>query len=141
MEELEKIKRWLMTCPGWTGALLVDYNTPVPGHFGLYPKGMQVLHRQEDVVGNGYCRCRSTYQLRYVTTGQADGTVSAARLLELADWVQAQSQAGLTPRLGDIPHTETFRAEKGQLRQSDQVGTAVYTIDLVAEYTKVYPAQ
>ena len=52
MEELEKIKRWLMTCPGWTGALLVDYNTGSitvfkPTHF------IQLIHKAVTLHGEG----------------------------------------------------------------------------------------
>ena len=68
MEELEKWKRWLGSYPGWTGEGTVDGTGPGLGSWGLFPLGEQVLHRQEDVVGNRYVRCRSTCQLRWVTT-------------------------------------------------------------------------
>lgn len=139
MEELEKIKAWLVTYPKWEGELFVDYTKAEPGHFGLYPLGVQVLHRQEDVLGNRFARLRSTYQLRRVITGHADGTVNAGWLLDFAQWVQSQSEMGLAPQLGTVSQTQTFRAEKGRLQKADQVGTAVYSIDLVAEYTKIYP--
>lgn len=136
MEELEKIKAWLMGYPGWQGGLTIDDTGPGFG-VGLFPMGQQVLHRQEDVVGNCYTRIRSTCQLKRVCP-VAEGAVWMA---DFARWVQAQCAQGGVPGLGDIPKTETVSAVNGRLQKRDAGGTATYTIDLVWEYTKVYKAE
>ena len=135
MEELEKWKSWLAGFPGWQGAQIDDTG---PGlGCGLFPMGVQVLHRQEDVVGNRYVRNRCTCRLKRVST-VAEGAVWMA---DLAQWVQQQSENGSIPGLGDVPKTETVSAANGRLEKQDAGGTATYGIDLVCEYTKVYKAE
>lgn len=140
MEELEKIKAWLMTYPGWEGPVLVDHTQAKPENFGLYPTGTEQLHRTEDVLGNVAVRCRSSYILYRVTTGQQDNTRQAAWLLDFQNWVRQQSETGLAPPLGDEPATGQIRAEKGRLHKASQTGTATYGVAITAEYTKVYKA-
>ena len=136
MEELEKWKKWLEQYPGIAGQLAVDHTGQGFG-WGLFPMGTQVLHRQADVVGNRYVRCRSTCQLRQVTTlGQG-----AQWHMAFARWVQEQSEQGNVPGLGDIPTTETVSSPKGHLQKKDPGGTATYVTDLVCEYTRVYKTE
>ena len=138
MEELKKIKAWLQTYPGWEGALLVDHTQAVPGHFGLYPLGVELRSMRKDVLGNVYAHCRSRFALYRVTTGQADNTENAAWLLDFQAWVQQRSSAGLAPRFGDVASDEHIRAEQGKLHKAAQVGTGTYVVTITAEYTKVY---
>ena len=134
MEELEKLKNWLMACPGWEGALSVDHTGPCIGSCGLFPMGVQVLHRQADVLGNRYVRLRSTYQLRRV----CPVSEGAAWLMDLSRWVQQQSETGNIPHLGDVAATETVTAENGRMEKRDPGGTATYCMDLIVAYTRVY---
>ena len=135
MEELEKWKRWLGGYPGWTGELTLD-DTGTDLGSGLFPQGTTVLHRQADVVGNRYVRNRCTCRLRRISPG----TEAAAWMAAFAGWVQEQSEKGNVPGLGDVPGTETVSAVNGRLEKRDMGGTATYVIDLVCEYTRVYPA-
>ncbi len=140
MEELEKLKNWLQTYPGWEGELLVDYTKARPGHFGLYPQGLEQRSVRQDVLGNTYVRCRSRYALYRVTTGQADNSHNAAWLLDFQNWVREQSAQGLAPAFGDLPAEERLTAQQGRLKKTGQTGTGTYAVTITAEYTKVYAA-
>lgn len=140
MEELEKIKAWLQTYPGWDGKVYVEYTCAAPGHFGLYPQGVEVQSVKKDVLGNSYAHCRSRYVLYRVTGGQADNTQNAAWLLDFQNWVQTQAAAGLTPSFGDDPSAERFSAQQGKLQNADQTGTGTYAVILTAQYTKIFRA-
>ena len=140
MEQLEKLKTWLLTYPGWEGQLQINCTCPEPGNTGLFPKGVTQLHRQEDILGNRFVRNRAEFTLYRVACGQADGTKEAAYMAALEAWICRQSQLGAAPRFGDIPTTELLRAEKAMLHKSQQTGTAVYQLQITAEYTCVYEA-
>ena len=135
MEELEKWKTWLLGFGGLEGRLCMNHTGPELGSTGLFPMGIRVLHQQEDVLGNRYLRCRGTCQLRRVDT-VAGG---AAWIEDLAKWVQTQNAMGSTPPLGQLSQ-RTVSAENGRLQKRDSGGTATYCVDLIAEYTQVYPA-
>jgi len=141
MENLEKLRLWLRSFPGWEGQLSVDYTDAAPINSGLYPLGVEEVSRREDLLGGVTVRCRSRYELRRVSTGQQDSTDPAAWLLAFQDWVRAQSAAHLAPTFGDEPHEERIRAEKGKLQKADQTGTGTYAVTLTAEYTKKYETQ
>lgn len=138
MEELEKLKSWLTTYPGWGGEVLVDHTRAVPGHFGLYPQGVRQLSRKEDVLGNARVRLRGTFELYRVTTGQADNAGPAGWLLEFQEWVRQQSESGLAPRFGE---DQQIRAEQGRLQKASQPGTGTYAVTITVEYTETYEAE
>lgn len=132
---LENMKVWLQTFPQWEGNIQVDYLEAVPGNTGLYPKGITEISRREDVLGNVKVRCRSTFLLRKT----ADGTEENARwLLAFQQWVMEQNRLGLTPKFGDEPKTERLLAADGRLENHAQVGSSLYTVQLQAEFTKIY---
>lgn len=139
MNDLEKLRKWLLTYPNWSesGLLYVDYTDAVPG-LGLYPAGLEELGRQEDVLGNVTVKCRYHFALYRVTAAQEDKTEDAAWLLEFQQWVQQQSALGLAPQFGDVPGTERLRAQKGKLKEASQAGTATYVVTLTADFTKIY---
>lgn len=132
---LEKMKQWLVSFPGWEEKLSIDYADGVPGNSGLYPKGIREISRREDVLGNVAVRCRCSFLLRRCA---CPGEDSARWLLELQNWVMEQDRLGLTPKFGDDPKTERLRAQEGKLNNSFQTGSGLYTVQLTAEFTKLY---
>lgn len=135
MDILETVRRWVMTFPGWEQLPLprIDGLGAVPGDGGLFPKGLEQLGRMEDVLGNVKRFCRYTVTLQMVR--HAPDGADAAALLEFQNWVADQSEAGLAPTLGEDTR---WRAESGRLEGNKGVGTGVYTVNLMAEFTEIY---
>ena len=139
MDVLEKVRGWVQTFPEWEeGQLHIDYTGAAPGNTGLFPVGVEEVARREDVLGNVTVSCRCGFLLYRVTTGQEDNEKNAAWLLQFQDWVREQSALGLAPTFGDVPAQERIRAEKGRLKNASQVGTAIYSVELTAEFVKKY---
>lgn len=123
--------------------LRVEEAGPEPGTGGLWPRGVTVVTRKEDVLGGVTLRCRAEFLLRLclpLPPGDDDQAVrNAGRLLALEGWVAARSAAHTLPRFGTgLPEGETLRAQDGRLEGTDLVGTARYTLRLLAEYTEIY---
>lgn len=139
MNELEKLRKWLLTYPQWgeSGLIYVDYTDAVPG-LGLFPAGLEELSRKADVLGNVTVKCRYNFALYRVTAAQEDKTEDAQWLLGLQQWVQQQSIAGLAPQFGNVPGAERLRAQKGKLKEASRAGTATYVVMLTADFTKIY---
>ena len=135
MTELELLSAWLQTFPLWDTDTQIDLTDAVPGSTGLFPKGLQELSRREDVLGNLAVRCRCSFLLRRCA---CPGEDSARWLLDLQNWVMEQERLGLTPKFGDDPKTERLRAQEGKLKNSFQTGSGLYTVQLTAEFTKLY---
>ena len=134
MTALEKMVQWLKTFPLWEDDLHIDDLGAAPSNTGLYPGGLEEVSRREDVLGNVTVVCRLHFLLYRRTARQQDNGESSRWLLQLQDWVQKQSAAGLAPRLGDIPEKEQIRAEQGRLSAPNQTGTKRYAVKLTAEY-------
>ena len=132
---LEKMVAWLQTFPRWEGTVQIDCLDALPGDTGLYPKGLTELSRREDVQGNLWVHCRHDFILRRNASASAD---NARWLLDFQDWVMEQERLGLAPKFGDDPKTERIRAISGQLHSHAQVGSALYSVQLYAEFTKIY---
>lgn len=132
---LEKMQQWLQTFPKWEGSLTFDYAQDVPGSTGLYPQGITELSRREDVLGNCATRYSCTFELRRAAL---PGRENAQWLLELQSWVADQDRKGLAPKFGDTPQSERIRAYEGRLQTHKQLGSALYTVYLSAEFTKIY---
>ena len=132
---LEKMKNWLQTFPKWEDTVQIDTVDARPGNTGLYPKGLTELSRREDVQGNLTVNCRYDFLLRKVAGPSQE---NARWLLDFQNWVMEQERLGLTPKFGDDPKTEHIRAVAGQLQSHAQVGSAMYTVQLYAEFTKIY---
>lgn len=132
---LQTMESWLQTFPKWEGQLQLDYADAVPGSAGLYPRGIRELSRQEDVLGNRKLRLRCVFLLRRSALCAEE---NARWLLELQTWVADQDSLGLTPKFGDEPKTERLRAYEGRLDRQNQDGSSLYTVQLSAEYTKIF---
>lgn len=132
---LEKMKQWLQSFPGWAEKLSIDYADGVLGNSGLYPEGIREISRREDVLGNVAVRCACVFTLR---RSACPGEDNARWLLDLQNWVMEQDRLGLAPKFGDDPKTERIRAYEGKLDRSFQTGSGLYTLQLRAEFTKIY---
>ena len=132
---LETMSTWLQTYPGWEGTLEFDYVDSIPGHSGLYPKGIQEVSVREDVLGNKKVRYRCEFLLRRAA---ASAEENAQWLMDFQQWVAWQDVMGLAPRFGDDPKTERLLAYEGRLDSHKQVGCALYTVQLTVEFTKLY---
>lgn len=132
---LESLAKWLRTFPEWEDSIRIDYVDAAPGSTGLYPKGLTELSRREDVLGNLTVRCRYDFLLRKMA-GQSEE--NARWLLDFQTWVMEQDRLGLAPKFGDDPKNEKIRAFEGQLQSNSQVGSAMYTVRISAEFTKIY---
>ena len=135
MTELEMLTNWLKTYPGWEGTLAVDVTDYVPGGSGIYPKGLQELSRREDVLGGMKIRYSCTFTLKRAAVA---GEENARWLLCFQNWVAEQDMRGLAPKFGDDPKSERLRAFEGKLENHTQVGSSLYTVQLSAEFTKIY---
>ncbi len=125
----EQLIAWLQTYPQWTDTLQLDTTGAVPDGCGLFPQGTQVIARQEDVLGNVRCRFRAKFRLLRVSSGRQDDSLWMERF---AAWVHQQSAAGTVPRLGEKTWLE---ARSGRKSEGSHPGTAVHSIELIAEYT------
>ena len=132
---LETVKTWLQTYPGWEGTLEFDYVDSFPGNSGLYPRGIREVSSREDVLGNKKIRYSCDFLLR---RSVASSEENAQWLLEFQQWVTHQDATGLAPKFGDEPKTERIRAFEGRLDSHKQVGSALYTVQLTVEFTKLY---
>lgn len=136
--ELNKIIRWLKTFPLWGDTVLwVDHLKMAPGFAGLYPQGIEEITRHQDVLGNVTVENRLKILLYRASTGQQDSPEAANWLLNLQNWIQSQSAAGLAPRLGDDPARERIWAQQGRLHNASQSGTGKYAVTITAEYVKM----
>ena len=130
---MEEITNWLRSFPGWQDELFVDYIPAHTGVCGLYPMGIRVLSRKNDILGSEKLRLQSSYQLRRVTSGSQQNLPQAIWLQQLQNWVLEQSRAGLAPRLGGDTQ---WSVKDGKLEKDRQPGVGIYSLTLVAEYTK-----
>ena len=138
MNDLEKMRAWLLSYPKWSGILYTDYIDATPGNAGLYLKGLQMLEERQDVLGCRQVKNRYTFLLRRTVSGQEDAAGQAEWLLEFQKWTQEQNAGGNTPVFGDVPQKETIRAEKGKLEKASQVGCGLYVVTVTAEFIKIY---
>lgn len=128
MEQLEILRSWLLTWPGWEGMTLgLDGMDQRPGCAGLYPQGLEQRMWQEDLQGNVLCRLRLHLLLRLCTE---DPEGWAGKLLQLQQWILQQSP----PALGCLPHKEQVAAQKGRLVKSAGPGLWLYELPLWADY-------
>ena len=127
MEELEKLKRWIVGFPRWgEAALTVDDTGAAPGSCGLFPLGVEQLRVREDVLGGKTLRLRQKFLLRRRAIRGED---AAGWLLELQNW----AAAGDAPVFGA---DQRVRWEKGKLSGGSQTGTGLYEVYIIFEYTK-----
>ena len=132
---LERLKQWLETFPLWDGVLQFDYADSVPGSTGLYPRGITEVSAREDVLGNRKTRLCAAFTLRRAAVS---GQKNAQWLLDFQNWVMEQDRLGYAPKFGDEPASQRIRAFEGKFDTHKQVGSAVYTVQLTVEFTKIF---
>lgn len=140
MTDLEKLKTWLATYPGWEEdkPFFVDYSTPKPGCVGLFPQGLEQLSLRRDITGGQKVACRYRFRLYRAAALEENQEENARWLLDFQNWVEAQSAGGLAPRFGDLPQEERLRAEGGSLQKTGKLGSGLYALTLTAEFTRIY---
>ena len=141
-EQLKTLCYWLRTAPALAGVktLWVDGAPAVPGTAGLFPAGVQGTERRVNLWGEVRLRCRASFTLRLVLPyGGRSVRDNAATLLELQRWVLEQSAAGTAPVFGNTDTAqERLTAADAKLERASDEGTAVYAVQLKAEYTLQY---
>ena len=139
MEDIEKLRQWLVTFPRWgEQPLHVDHTDAAPENSGLFPAGLEELSHTRDVLGNGKVRCRYRFVLHRLVTVGDDVADNAQWLLDFQNWVRQQSALGLAPTFGDEPAGERILAQKGRRIEGAQPGTGVYEVTLTAEFVRHY---
>ena len=140
MTDLEKLKTWLATYPGWEDdkPFFVDDATPKPGCVGLFPQGLEQLSLRRDITGGQKAACRYRFYLYRASALEENQEENARWLLDFQNWVEAQSAGGLAPRFGDVPQEERLRAEGGRLQKTGKLGSGLYALTLTAEFTRIY---
>lgn len=140
--QLQTLCDWLRTAPALAGVgtLWVDDAPAVPGTAGLFPAGVQVTERRVNLLGEVRLRCRASFTLRLVLPYDGQSTQpNAETLLALQRWVLEQSAAGLAPVFGNADTArERLTAADAKLERVTDEGTAVYAVQLKAEYTLQY---
>lgn len=140
MTDLEKLKTWLATYPGWEEdkPFFVDYTTPKPGCVGLFPQGLEQVSLRRDITGGQKAACRYRFRLYRAAALEENQEENARWLLDFQNWVEAQSSGGLAPHFGDVPQEERLRAEGGSLQKTGKLGSGLYALTLTAEFTRIY---
>lgn len=144
MTDLEKIKEWVATYPGFDilGNFQVDYvDQALPGNAGIAPSGLVEVERRTDIVGNVTVTDQYNFGI-YCVFEKADGdsegaAVNADWVMGFQTWVQAQSAVGLAPVFGDVPNTERVTAQNGVLYETGE-GAGTYMVQLSVLFTKKY---
>lgn len=129
---MERITNWLQTYPNWQGTLWVDSLQTQTGSCGVFPLGIRVLDRKQDVLGNETLRLQSRYQLRRIVALDRNNGENAQWLQDLQKWVLEQSRLQLAPQLG--LHTQ-WSVKDGKLEKDRRPGVGVYSLTLEVEYT------
>ena len=140
MTDLEKLKTWLATYPGWEEdkPFFVDDAAPKPGCVGLFPQGLEQVSLRRDITGGQKAACRYRFYLYRASALEENQEENARWLLDFQNWVEAQSAGGLAPHFGDVPQEERLRAEGGSLRKTGKLGSGLYALTLTAEFTRIY---
>ena len=131
MEQLNALKAHLLRFPLWgEQPLKVDVREGKPEGCILFPLGLQVLARREDVLGNQVLRLRQSFLLQRAAYA---GETAASWLLQLQQWLLQQPVEALTPSFGtDL----RLWAEAGRMKNAKQPGTGIYEVKIYAEYEK-----
>lgn len=144
MSDLERIKNWISTFPGYDilGSFQVDYTDRIPSNGGIFPSGLVEVSRTEDILGNVTVNNQYNFGLYYVFLkdpgDDACAQINADWIMDFQLWVQEQSARGLAPTFGDEPRTEKIQAQNGVLYAADEEGTATYMVQLSMNFMKKF---
>ena len=144
MNNLEKLREWLKTYPGYNilENFSVDYTDQIPNNGGIFPSGLSEVSRRRDITGRTTVNNQLNFGLYYIfekSPGDDEGAkVNADWISDFQMWVQAQSAQGKAPTFGDEPWNERISAQNGVLYQAEAEGTATYMVQLSVTYTIKY---
>lgn len=144
MTDLEKLKNWIATFPGYDilNTFHVDFTDQIPFNGGVYPSGLVEISRRRDIWGSVKVQNQYNFGLYYVFAkdpgDDSRAQVNADWLMDFQLWIQEQSVRGLAPVFGDEPRAERIRAQNGVLYAADEEGTATYMVQLSVEFIKYY---
>lgn len=146
MSDLERLREWLKKCPqascfaNWN----IDYTDQMPGIFGIFPAGLSEIGRKRDIVDNLTVTNRYNFAIYLVMQKAPEDDIQASFnagwVMQFQNWVQEQSLLHRAPVFGNIDtDQEVIRAQNGALYEAEESGTAMYVIQLSAEFKKYYP--
>ena len=144
MSELDKIRSWISTYPGFDilNQFDVDFTDKIPSSGGIFPSGLIEISRTRDILGNVEVRNQYNFGLYYVFAkapgDDAGALINADWIMDFQRWVQDQSILGKAPTFGDDPGSERIQAQNGVLYAADEEGTATYMVQLSVKFKKHY---
>lgn len=144
---LEKMRDFVSGYPDADvlGELAIDYTDRIPSSAGLFPNGLVEVSRSKDITGDVTVRNQYNFALYTVlekSPGDDTGaTYNAEWVMGFQEWVQRQSATGNAPTFGDNPGDEVMSAQNGQLYSAADEGTAIYVMQITAQFTKEYRRQ
>ena len=135
MEDLEWIRSWLLTYPGWDeSSLQVDFSEGKPESTGLFYNGTREISRQIDVQGNALVCRRHSFTLRRNVPDHTGSGAPAKYLMDLHGWISRENTLGNAPALGCLPERNRIAAGEGGLVKVTAGGVAVYEMKLWVEF-------
>lgn len=144
MTVLDTIQAWITQFPQMSNLkdISVDFTEPTPGTGGIMPGGLVEISRSNDICGNTTVQSQYNFTLYFVfakSPEDKDGAEENARfLLDFQAWVQEQSALHKAPTFGDVPMQEKIKAQSGTLVCANNDGTAIYTVQLAADFVKKF---
>ena len=118
--------------------LTIDYADKVPDCAGIFPSGLVEVSRSRDLLGNVTVNNQYNFALYTTLEKWQDATDNAEWVQSFQQWVQEQSLMGSAPTFGDEPRSERIVAQNGEMYSADDEGTALYVIQISAQFTRRY---
>ena len=144
MTPLDKIKEWLEQYPGFDRLreLRVDYYSQQPDNGSIDPSGVQINSITENIWGTRTADMQYNFGVYFVLAkdpGDEDTAVdNAAWVMDFQRWVNEQSILQLAPKFGDVPKSESIKAQNGAVAAADSEGVAIYMVQLSVNFIKIY---
>ena len=144
MTALETMREWLTNSPfsDHLNNFHIDYTDQFADNSGLVPSGLTEISRTSDILGNKTVRNQYNFALYtrlILSPGDDTGSMENAEwIMDFQEWIQEQSVLGLAPTFGDDPKEETMTASNGSIYAADDEGTALYVIQISAQFQKHY---
>ena len=144
MTALEKMRHFVESYPGADSfqGYKVDYTDQIPSNGAIFPSGLVEIQRKTDILGNVTVTNQYNFGLYCVfvkpSGDDVAATVNADWVMGFQEWVQEQSIIGQAPVFGDVPKLERIMAQNGVLYDADDEGTAVYSVQISAQFTRIF---
>jgi hypothetical protein len=144
MNPLDSIMEWLTNYKGFDRLqdLRVDYYSQQPDNGSIDPSGVQIISITENIIGTKTVDMQYNFGVYFVLAkdpGDEETAVdNAAWVMDFQKWVNEQSILQLAPTFGDVPKSETIKAQNGAVTAADNEGVAIYMVQLSVNFTKIY---